>query len=245
MKKLGILSIAAIWSLSSSALFASALVMNFDSGGLLLKNSVGVNLAGGLTGTAYDGEVIQLGYFSGATSNGNNFSGNWTPITGEGSVNYALNTPYDTSVGDDPTAGFTPNNQFSIALVLDTAAGKTIPAGLTAGTIMSIRVYDKNTIAASTAFMTISSSSDLWKWPTVTTLTDPSSALNISFADPGIRAENRLGGGGTTSTPSGDPVSPSATSLNTTIPVVPEPASAALMLVGFVSLAARRRRNAK
>lgn len=146
MKKIYILSIAAMWSLTSNSLFSAALVLAFDSGGLLLQNSAGVALTGGGVATPFDGEVIQVGYFSGATSNDNNFSGTWIPITGEGSVNYVPNSPtgFDTTVGDDVNAGFDPNNQFAIRLEVDTNVHNALPAP---GTILSIRVFDRSSIA--------------------------------------------------------------------------------------------------
>lgn len=240
MKKANILSVGLIWSLSASALHAAALVLNIDSGGLTLQSANGIDLTGGGASTPYDGEIIQVGYFSGATSNDNNFSGTWIPLTGEGSLNYVPNTLYDTTVGDDFTQGFGPPfNQFQISLPVDTAIQTQLPAP---GTILSIRVYDRATIAASTSFMTLSS--NLWKWIVPTTLQDPSSKVDMSFAADFLRVENRSGALGLVSTPSGDAANTASGSLRTSTPIipVPEPSSSLLLLGGCVAFFARRKK---
>lgn len=242
MKKFSILSIAAVWSLSSSALFAAAIVLNFDSGGFTLQNNAGADLTGGSAGTPFDGEVIQIGYFSGAgTGNDNNFVGNWIPLTGEGSVNYVANTQYDTSVGDAPGAFDPPNNQFSASVTFDTLLHTLLPP---VGTVLSIRIYDRATLAASTSFMTLSN--NLWKWPTPGSPTDPGSIGNLSLGDPGLRVENRLGAGGTVSTANGSPATPDGNgNLRTNVaigPVIPEPSCSLLALAGCAAFLARRRK---
>ena len=240
MTKTSILSLAIAWSLSSSALFAAALVVNMDSGGFLLKNSTGAALTAGANLTNFDGAIIQLGYFTSATSNNNNFSGAFVPLSGQGSVNFVSNTTYDTTVGDDFNQGFGPPfNQFQIKLIVDTTVQTGLPA---VGTILSIRIYDETSVPSVTAkFMTISNNA--WKWITPTTLLDPNSKIDMSFGDAGLRAENRAGAGGLVSTANGDAAN--TADLRTTIGAVPEPASATLLVVGLVSLASRRRRVAK
>lgn len=240
MKKFSILflSSAAIWSLSSSSLFGAALVLAFDSGGFMLQNSSGVNLTGGSAAAQFDGEIIQVGYFSGAATDNNNFLGTWIPITGEGSPNFVSNTRFDTTVGDDSQGlGFGPPfNQFAISVNVDS----TIQVGLPpVGTRMAIRIYDKSSIQASAAFVTFSS--NLWKWPVATTLTDPTSRLDMTLADAGLRIENRSGAGGVISTPNGSAAVPDGNgNFRTNIPV-PEPSSSLLALAGCVAFFARRR----
>ncbi len=232
-----ILSTAAALSLSSSSVFGAALVLAFDSGGYLLQDAAGVSLPFGGSTTLHDGAIIQVGYFSQANGDDKNFSGTWTPLTGQGSPNFTEDGAYDTTVGDGP-ANLTPKNQFQISVNVDSAIQANYPA---VGTVMAIRIYNNTSIATSTSFTTLSS--NLWKWPVATSLTDPNSRLDISASDDFLRVENRLGAGGTTSTPSGDAVSPTATALRTTVPSspVPEPSSSLLAAAGFVGFVSRRR----
>ena len=236
MIKLKAFSLFIALSLSSSTLFGAALVVAFDSGGAVLRNASGGDLPSGSASGSFDGAIIQLGYFSGATSDNNNFSGTFTALSGEGSVNYVSNTVWDTTVGDDPTRGFAPLNQFNISLTFDTNIQVNLPA---VGTILSIRVYDNTSTVTSSSFMTLSSNS--WKWKQPSSPTDPSARLDLSFADTGLRRENRSGVGGLTSSPSGDAVT-FGSSLQTDIAIVPEPTIGALIACGLVSMAFRRPR---
>ena len=241
MKKYIVLSIAAIWSLSSSAVFAAAVVFNFDSGGFFLQNSAGVNLTGGAILTPFDGEVVQIGYFSAAgTTDNNNFAGTWIPITGEGSVNYAPNTKSDTSVGDLPGAFDPPNNQFSSSVTYNTANGDVLPQ-VAVGTRLSIRVYDRATLLGSTSFVTFSN--NLWRFPTPGNPTDTGAISNLSLGDPGLRVENRDGAGGLVSTPNGSAAAPDGSgNLRTNIAIVPEPSCSVLAFAGCFAYFARRRK---
>ena len=247
MKKFSILflSITAIWSLSSSALFGAALVLALDSGGFLLQNNGGSNLPFGDSTTQRDGAIIQVGYFSGANSDNNNFSGTFIPFTGEGSLNFVNGGAFDTTVGDGPS-NLNPKNQFQISINVDSALTANYPA---VGTIMSVRIFSNISTSAaalpadrSTHFMTLSS--NLWKWPVATTLTDPNSRLDISLSDDFLRVENRSGAGNLVSTPSGDAVNTSGVALRTATPVnpVPEPSCSLLALAGCVAFLTRRRK---
>lgn len=238
MIKLKVISFVAALSLSSSGLFAAALVVAFDSGGLDIRDRNGVSLTAGGGTVPYDGAIIQLGYFSGANSNDNNFAGTFIPLSGEGSTNFVPNTPFDTTIGDDFTQGFGPpfNGQFQITLTFDTTAQTALPAP---GTILSVRIFDKQSlIAPGLNFMTISN--NLWKWKTPGSLTDPANRVDITFADAGLRAENRLAAGGTSSTPSGNALA-SGQNPQANIPAVPEPSSLLLGLTGCMGLLMRRR----
>lgn len=241
MKKLKALALAATLSITSSSLFAATLAVNFDSGGLSLRNNGGgTAITAGVANANFDGGIIQLGYFNGSSDN-NNFLGNFVPLTGEGSANFVSNTVFDTTVGDDFNQGFGPpfDGQFQISLTFNDAQHTLLPA---TGTVLSIRIYNQTSIAASSNFMTLSNNS--WKWKDLKSgVPSPTDAVNISFADPGVlRQENRSGPGGLTSTPGGTTVTgdPQAN-----IAVVPEPTSAALLMIGLVSLASRRRRVSK
>ena len=239
MTKLRLISLATAWSLSSSGLFAAALVVAFDSGGLDLRDRNGISLTAGGANVPYDGAVIQLGYFSGASTNDNNFSGTFIPLTGEGSSNFIPNTPFDTTVGDDFTQGFGPpfNGQFQITLNFDTAVHTLLPP---VGTVLSIRIFDKQSLVApGLNFMTISN--NLWKWKQPGSLTDPNARVDITFADVGLRMENRLGAGGTTSTPNGTALAP-GTNPQTDIPAIPVPEPSCMFLLSAVGLLTFARR---
>ena len=69
--------------------------------------------------------------------------------------------------------------------------------------------------------------------------------LDPLFFDPGLRIENRAGPGGLTSTPNGNAVSGSDTTLRTNVaigPIIPEPSCSLLALAGCVAFFARRRK---
>lgn len=241
MKKFKSLAFAVTLSITSGSLFAATLAVNFDSGGLSVRNNGGATpITAGSPNVNFDGGIIQLGYFN-ASSDNNNFLGTFIPLSGEGSTNFVSNTVFDTTVGDDFNQGFGPpfDGQFQISLTYNDAQHSALPA---TGTVLSIRIYNQTSIAASSHFMTLSNNS--WKWKDLKSgVPSPTDAVNISFADPGVlRQENRLGSGGLTSTPGGTTVSgdPQAN-----IAIVPEPTSAGLLMLGLVSLASRRRRAAK
>ncbi len=239
MTKLKTISFAAALSLSTSGLYAAALVVAFDSGGLDLRDRNGVSLTAGGNTVPYDGAIIQLGYFSGANANDSNFSGNFIPLTGQGSANFVSNAPFDTTIGDDFTQGFGPpfSGQFQITLTFDTNVQTLLPQ---AGTILSVRIYDKQSILDSDRrFLTISN--NLWKWKTPGSLTDPTNRVDITFADAGIRKENRLGAGGLVSTPSGTAVATNEQP-QALLSDVPEPSTVFLSLLGCLGFSMRRRR---
>lgn len=221
----------------SSAAFAAAVVkVNFDSGGLDLKDSAGVSLTAGGNLIAGDGAVIQLGYFSSASTADNNFVGQFIPITGEGSANLQSGAQFDTTVGDDPAAGFGPPyaGQFQISVIF-TPGGQAVTPPV--GSVLSIRIYDKASLLSPTLnFMTLSNNA--WRWKDFADSTSPGSNLDISLADSGIRFENRSGAGGLVSTPNG---SPATGNERPNIPAVPEPSSMLLLSIGaLVSLKRRR-----
>src|SRR5437868_9780126 len=93
---------------------AQLTTVSMDSGGFQLFNQNTSLLSGG-TAADGDGVVLQLGYFSGP-----NFSGTFTPLTGQGSLNIApipgsvpAETMNQTSIGDQTSQGGT-NGEFFI-----------------------------------------------------------------------------------------------------------------------------------
>ena len=220
---------------------ASILGVTWDSGSKVLTDNNGVTPLNGGTGN-HNGAVLQLGYFTSSTT-GSLFSGNWVPLTGEGSLN---TTFANTRIGDFPSNGGAagtfafsvgqgstpyifnavsnpnPGTTFTLG---DAGTGNSLPAG---GTLLAVRFYNNTTIALSTFFETVANAS--WKW--VTPNSPPPSPVAITFDDPGTRVQS-----------TGNLVSGAA--IRTATPTVPEPTSAALLMVGLVSLASRRRRVAK
>lgn len=200
--------------------------VNFDSGSRLLVNSNGVTPLTGGTIADGNGAVLQLGYFSTSTA-ADLFSGTFVPLTGEGS----LNTTFANSSIGDQTANGGVDGRFALTLNFtsgNAGTGNSLPA---ANTFLAIRFYNATTIASSTFFETIADTAWLWKSPS-----NPPSNVSISLDDSGLKRQSNPGA-----------ASPAAgTPISTAIPTAaPEPTSTALVLVGLVSLAARRRRSAK
>ena len=236
-----ILSFLTAWSISSSSIFSAALVFNIDSGSNPLRDKNGLLLSGGIDTARGDGAVFQLGYFTGATSDGNNFAGAWVPITGQGSANFVDGSAFDTTIGDNPSlvGGGGPGTADGLFVIADFVIQDTALTLPQAGTILSLRIFDKTSLTATgNNFMTLSN--NLWKWKTPGSLTDPNSTVNISLDQTtGLRMENRSGAGGLASTASGDTASASP---RPTIPFgVPEPSCSLLAFAGIVTFLARRR----
>ncbi len=194
-----------------------------DSGSGSVFNQSNAVLSGGsvLDG---DGDVVQLGYFSGP-----NFTGTFTPLSGEGSANTAIvpdstAEPYNkTSVGDvtldgggDGTFFFTLN-----FVVGNASSGNNLPA---TGTQLALRIYNNTTIASSTFFNTVTDADWIWQTPAA----PPSNpVVSVSLDEPGL-----LWQGGVNS------------AFHTTIATaVPEPATVFSLLLGAATLAVTTRRR--
>jgi len=231
MKIKTVLAIISALPVLQAATYGAAITsVNLDAtGDVKIANSNGTTL---LTGGTYaldnDGAVLQLGYFSSATV-ANNFNGTWVALTGEGSLNTAFN---NTTFGD--TNGSFPFNdtgdgQFSLTVNFELGSGTSGNSLPTAGTPLAIRFYNSTSVAGATFFETISN--DLWLWQAP--LNPPfSPSIDLYISDSGGELQ------------SGGPA-PVSGNIATTIPVVPEPTSIALMMLGLVSLTTRRRRPAK
>jgi hypothetical protein len=138
-----------------------------------------------------DGAVLQLGYYSGA-STGNNFAGTWIALSGEGSLNTATVTGSspaigynETSIGDITAEGAGPG-QFALTLDFvsgSATSGNSLPSSTTIP--LSVRFYNGTTIANSTHYNVVSN--DLWLWENPTT---PPNVINISLGDLGLEWES-------------------------------------------------------
>jgi hypothetical protein len=162
-------------------------LVNMDSGSLLLYNSIGKTtlLTGGATGV---GDVVQLGYYLGATAN-TPFSGIWTPITG----NSSANTAFPTTIGYNPDQIPNPNGDFAFAssgsvsgdiyLTFNPSVSGTYNAIPNVGQIMVIRFYNGSTVANSTAYGAVTdntSGASEWLWTAPLT---PSSTMSFTLGD--------------------------------------------------------------
>ena len=226
MKKKLLTAIAAVGlSFLSTAAFGAAIVtVSFSSGaGKLLTDHLGGALSGGTLGVNGDGHVIQIGYFSTATVV-SLFSGNWIALTGNNGVNSAFNT---TSVGDGINSGAGNRAIFSVTFDLtDSTKNKQLPS---AGVPLGVRIYDVFSATSPAGFYETIVSPD---WVFATPLDpplNPTIAINLTNANAKLASNNTTPGA----------------NIQTVTPTVPEPTSATLLMVGFVSLASRRRRVAK
>src|SRR6266550_8052684 len=132
--------------------------VNMDSGSHQLMDQGSTFLSAGPAGDG-NGDVIQLGYYTGATNSSSNFTGNWVPLTGQGSGNTDYN---QTSIGDRNSDTGNTDGTFSLQLFFGNAnSSANLPA---VGTILSIRFYNATTLANSTFYNAVSN--DAWVWQT-------------------------------------------------------------------------------
>lgn len=226
MKKFYTLIFTSLFALAGATQAATMVTtVTFDSGVEFLRDASGTLLSAG-TSADGDGAVLQLGYYDGATV-GNNFLGNWIPLSGEGSLNTGLisgtSITFDsTSIGDlNAAAG--ENGTFAIELkftVGDSQTGNNLPSSTSIP--LSIRFFNGTTLAGSTRFNVVSS--DTWIWQTPGGGVTPPT-VNITLSDPNLEWQ-----GGASS------------AFKTTLPV-PEPSTGLALLGGVALLVAHRRRR--
>lgn len=225
MKKFFFATIAAVGlSFLSTAAFGAAIAtVSFSSGGgKLLTDHLGGALSGGTLGVSGDGDVIQIGYFSTATT-ASLFSGNWIALTGNNGANSAFNT---TSVGDGINSGAGNRAIFSVTFDLtDSTKNQLLPS---AGVPLGVRIYDGLSVATSGFYETVVSPDWAFASP-LDPPNNPTVALNLTNANAKLASNN---------------TTPGANIQTVTPTAAPEPTSAALLMAGLVSLAARRRRQA-
>ena len=234
MKTVPSLAITGLFILASVADGDAAIAtVSFDSGSKMVYDLNGTTvLTGGSPTIDGDGAVLQLGYFSSATSS-QPFSGTWIALTGEGGANSAF---ADTTVGNLFSQG-AGHGTFAMTLTFDTAvAGKnaSLPS---ANTPLGIRIYNNTSIATSTHYMTISSPLTTWQWvPPNNPPNNPS--VNLSLDDPSLRLQNGTLVGAGVVGPNGF-----STTLPTGLAPVPEPSTFLFAaLTGLATLLPRSRR---
>ena len=195
-----------------------------DSGSYTLMNKDDLTpLSGGVGTVVGDGDVVQFGYYTNATS-GNLFAGTWVPLTGDGGANSAFNT---TSIGDNPDAvgggntngtfaflafGSTPGDTYITFTQGSFASGVSLPTG---GQIMAVRFYNGTSVASSTYYGSVSDAN--WDW--IPPMASPVRPMQFSFYDSVSWLDNQVGYTGTS------------------IAVVPEPSVSSLFGLGLGILA--------
>ena len=225
MKRVFLLSSLLFSAVTLHAQNSVSLTWSYDRpsplGALAIYSTNGTTaLSGAGTSANGDGFVLQLGYYSGATSV-NPFLGTWVPVFGAGSSN-SLFSP--ATMGDG-TATTGANDEFSFTGTVTDSTSSTeigIPA---AGQIMSIRYYNATSVAASTYFGAVSDDSWLWVSPT----NPPPTGMSFSmYGDPGLVYQS----------------SATEPETNIAISAVPEPgafgALAGALVVGVALLRRRR-----
>ena len=205
--------VALSFTCCSSFLSAATSQVTMSALNNAVKDNSGVALTSGDSVVNGDGTLMELGYFLGDTAT---FSGDWVPLTGPNSNNPS----FVTTMGDlTAQNGSTPipDGLFSIdVLLLDSS--NDLP---TVGAQFAVRFYDDTTRAESDFYNTATSSNWIFKAPAdvpPVTLVDFDSSANVPAWE--------------------DASNPFKTSLD----VVPEPSSFALLGLGGLAFLLRRRR---
>ena len=222
MRKSTYLSVvAAVFAMVSMAQAQSTTTVSFDSGDFLLYSNAAKTtpLSAGVAAVAGDGAMLQLGYYTQATT-ANPFAGTFISLAGQGSANVGLGTAGNISIGDAPadTDGTPGTFALTLSFVVGNAtSGNNLPA---AGQLLAIQFYNGATRATSTLYNAVSNA--LWVFPAPA---NPPSTVNLSLNQNGLVY---LGGAGTAFY---------------TSQAVPEPSSIILLSVGAVGAFALLRRR--
>lgn len=151
-----------------AATAATSIGITLASNGVVLRDNGGKPLSAG-TAINGDGTVLQLGYYSNATTI-NPFAGAWVPMSGPGTV-------FQTTIGDEEQT----SGGFKLGLVFTEGfLGFTAPA---VGTPLALRFYDSTLIATSTYFNAVSDTTGVFNW---VALSDPQATASLTFLTDGI-----------------------------------------------------------
>lgn len=214
--------LSSISAITATSFGAAITTVSFDTGSRDLRDFNGTTLlSGGQANVDHDGAVLQLGYFSGATQANPFGNGDFIALSGQGSANTAFS---NTTVGDSFDAGGG-DGTFALALSFDDSKTTTFQNLPPINTPLSIRIYNRPTIASSTFLETVSSTDSNWLWRAPGT---PPSTVALSFDDPGLRLRSTN-------------AAPSANGRISTVTPVPEPSSLLLLSIGALVSMKRRR----
>jgi hypothetical protein len=143
---------------------------NNNGGGGFLRDITGSTLTSGPKDNPGNGAVIQIGYYSLATT-ADPFAGNWVALAGPGTSVEAAN------IGEILGGGYVGSGLFEGTATFSTAAGG-YPA---LSTPLAIRFYDGTSIDGSTYFNAVSMVD--WKWSSPTAA---NTTVDMTIPGPGI-----------------------------------------------------------
>ena len=201
---------------------------------ILFRDAGGTPLSQGEADQNTDGFLVQLGYFSMATT-ASNFAGVWIPLTGD------LNTGR-TAIGDNPSLTgsgdgvitfntfFRPGTaavdvydpDFDVGYYVTQAQNQITNSSPANGQVLAIRFFGSTDENGN--YNTVSADNWLWQEPD----TPGGGVVNINLAT------NFNGSGGAPMLEFEDPANPFLTS-------IPEPSTYALLTLGAIAMAAYRR----
>lgn len=212
--------------LAASAYSAAITTVSFDSGSRDVRDFNGTLLTGGAGAVDGNGAVLQLGYFVGATQANPFGNGAFIALSGEGSANTDFNT---TSIGDRTSEG-AGDGTFALALSFNDSKAATYMVTPPANTPLSIRFYNRATLAGSNFFETVSSTSSTWLW-NIPAPNNPPLVLGLSLDDVNLRLMS------TNTAPL------QADRISTVTPIIPEPSTLALIAISSFFGVSRRQRK--
>jgi hypothetical protein len=206
--KINIIAVMLFLSFNVTTKAAATFQVTLATNNVVFRDNGGTALSSG-TSADGDGTILQLGYYSNSTAL-DPFSGSWVAMTGPGTLNV-------TTMGD---SGNNPNGNFKLGVLFTAGAlGFTAPPD---GTPLALRFYDSTSIATSTFFNAVSTTSGAFNWVTPA---EPNSTAALTFLTPGVVWQDGPG-----------------SAFRTTI-AVPEPCCILLGVISLSTLALRRRSN--
>lgn len=164
MKKpidMSVFSAVAVVCATGPAAATTVYLSNFNPIGAEFRDNNGTLLTAG-TPAPGDGAVLQLGYYSAATTL-NPFAGTWMRITGPG-------TGYWSTIGDSRVLDGT----FSLTYHFKDTYSFVPPAG----TPLAIRFYDATSLSAASHFNCVSNTDGTWNWAGGL----PEPTINLTFS---------------------------------------------------------------
>ena len=206
--------------------------ISFNSGSVNVYNSNGSTLLSGGSTADGNGAVLELGYYSSGTTL-NPFAGTFVALTGAESSNTATvpgssELMNQTSIGDNNINGAGDGTfAIGVSFVVGSNSGFNLPS---AGVPLVIKFFNNTTVAGSTFYNVVANTSN-WLWATPgTSPNEP--VINMSLDDAGLSwySVAVAGQAGTTA-------------FDTTVALIPEPTSMALLGAGMLMMGSMVRRR--